>query len=65
MTNCKFDPNHRIPASRAAEHMRECAVRREGYTKDEKLLSEPNFVSGSSISLGILLLKDKLLNKTH
>lgn len=52
---CLINSHHRIPPNKAVEHMQECSLRKEGYSKDEKFLSDPNFVPGSSISIGIYM----------
>lgn len=52
MVKCLINPNHRIPASKASEHVQECSLRKEGYSKSDKLLSEPNYTPGSTIVIG-------------
>lgn len=52
MVNCIYDQHHRVPAATASKHMQECAFRKEGYDRNEKLLSEPNFIPGSTVLIG-------------
>lgn len=52
MVKCLINPNHRIPASKANEHMQECSLRKEGYSKNDKFLSEPNYIPGSTMIIG-------------
>ncbi|XP_047020835.1 uncharacterized protein DDB_G0283697-like [Helicoverpa zea] len=41
MVMCRYDSNHKVPPDRAAEHEKECFLRKNGYSKDDQLLPDP------------------------
>lgn len=52
MVNCVCDPHHKIPPNKVTKHVEECSFSKEGYSKNEKFLSEPNYTPGSTILIG-------------
>ncbi|XP_021188495.3 U11/U12 small nuclear ribonucleoprotein 48 kDa protein [Helicoverpa armigera] len=53
MVMCRYDCNHKVPPDRAAEHEKECFLRKNGYSKDDQLLPDPlDSESNTLVKLG-------------
>ncbi|XP_022904840.1 U11/U12 small nuclear ribonucleoprotein 48 kDa protein-like [Onthophagus taurus] len=48
---CVLDPTHKIPQKSASNHVKKCAIRKEGYNLVEEFLSEPQHHSETSIMI--------------